>query len=251
MKKSMTCLLVFFLLTGTALNAYAQANQAKKPEMKKEFIKLKYIKAGQVRDLLRGFQSQYGRIYINDELNVVTIQDVPEIIDKMLSLLKELDVKPVDILFTVDLILGSMNPGQEKTQDKKLASDPVIKELKRVLNYKYFKRVDTSILRVQDGRYSEQRIGGDGLDFELRLTPRHVKEEKKDTFQLGVRLRQRIEARRETAKGINRIIEGAREIDLISTTLAIKSGERTVIGVSRLDGGDKALILIISGKIVK
>ncbi len=247
----MTCLLVFFLLTGTALNAYAQTGLLKKPEMKKEFVKLKYIKAEQVQVLLRGFQSQYGRIFVNDELNVVTIQDIPEIIDKMLSLIKELDVKPVDILFTVDLILGSMNPGQEKTQDKKLASDPVIKELKRVLNYKYFKRIDTSLLRVQDGRYSEQRMGGGGLDLELRLTPRHVKEEREDTFQLGVRLRQRIKAQKEkTAKGIVTLSE-ARGLDIISTTLTIKSGERTVIGVSRLDGGDKALILIISGKIVK
>ncbi len=251
MKRSMTCLLVFFLLTGTALNAYAQAGQEKKPEMKKEFVKLKYIKAEQVKVLLRGFQSPYGRIFINEELNVVTIQDIPEIIDKMLLLLKELDVKPADILFTVDLILGSMNPGQEKTQDKKLASDPVIKELKRVLNYKNFKRIDTSLLRVQDGKYSEQRIGGDGLDFDLRLTPRHVKEEREDKFQLGVRLRQRIKAQREkTDKGIV-TLSGARRLNLISTTLAIKSGERTVIGVSRLDGGDRGLILIISGKIVK
>lgn len=99
--------------------------------------------------------------------------------------------------------------------------------------------------------YSEQRIGGGGLDLELRLTPRHVKEEREDKFQLGVRLRQRIKARREkTAKGFVTLSE-ARRLDLISTTLAIKSGERTVIGVSRLDGGDKALILIISGKIVK
>lgn len=250
MKKSMTCLFVFFLLTGTVLNAFAQASQVKKTEMKKEFVKLKYIKARQVQDLLRGFQSQYGRIFINDELDVVTIQDIPEIIDKMLSLLKELDVKPADILFTVDLILGSMTPGQEKTQDKKLESDPVIKELKRILNYKNFKRIDTSLLRVQSGKYSEQRIGGDGLDFELRLTPRHVKEEREDTFQLQVRLRQHLKARRvKTAEGF--VTLSGERLDLIGTTLTIKSGERTVIGISKLDGGDKALILIILGKVMK
>jgi hypothetical protein len=37
---------------------------------------------------------------------------------------------------------------------------------------------------------------------------------------------------------------------LIETSLNIKSGDRTVVGVSKLDGGDKGLILIISGKIV-
>jgi hypothetical protein len=38
--------------------------------------------------------------------------------------------------------------------------------------------------------------------------------------------------------------------DLIGTTLNIKPGDKTVVGVSKLDGGDKGLILIISGKIV-
>ncbi|MCX6573567.1 MAG: hypothetical protein NTX99_06200, partial [Candidatus Aminicenantes bacterium] len=37
---------------------------------------------------------------------------------------------------------------------------------------------------------------------------------------------------------------------LIESTLNIKSGDRTVVGVSKLDGGDKGLILIISAKIV-
>jgi hypothetical protein len=38
--------------------------------------------------------------------------------------------------------------------------------------------------------------------------------------------------------------------DLIATTLNIKSGDKTVVGVSKLDGGGKGLILIISGEIV-
>jgi hypothetical protein len=39
--------------------------------------------------------------------------------------------------------------------------------------------------------------------------------------------------------------------DLIRSFLNIKSGDRTVVGVSKLDGGDKGLILIISGKVVE
>jgi hypothetical protein len=38
--------------------------------------------------------------------------------------------------------------------------------------------------------------------------------------------------------------------NLIGTTLNIKSGDKTVVGVSKLDGTGKGLILIISGKIV-
>jgi hypothetical protein len=42
-----------------------------------------------------------------------------------------------------------------------------------------------------------------------------------------------------------------KEATLVESALNIKSGERTVVGVSKLDGGDKGLILIISAKIVE
>jgi hypothetical protein len=38
--------------------------------------------------------------------------------------------------------------------------------------------------------------------------------------------------------------------DLVRTTLTLKPGERTVVGISKSDA-DKGLILIISGKVTK
>jgi hypothetical protein len=40
------------------------------------------------------------------------------------------------------------------------------------------------------------------------------------------------------------------DVELISTTLLLKSGEKTVVGVSK-SAGDKGLILILSGKPIK
>lgn len=249
MRKSLATFLVFFLLTGLALNLHA-SDEEKKPELRKEFVKLKYIKPNQVRRLLVTYESPYGRITANDELNILTIQDIPEIVEKMLLLIKEIDVKPVDLLFTVDLILGSMGPEEvpelaklikEKAPDKKLESDPLIKELKSVLSYKYYNKIGSAFIRVQDNGHSAQIIGGPGLSLMLELAPRYVKEEREDTFQLELWLRK--------YKGT---YEGKEKFStLIRIPLTIKSGERTVVGVSKLDGGDKALILIISGKVIK
>ncbi|NQT80475.1 MAG: hypothetical protein HQ555_08820 [Candidatus Aminicenantes bacterium] len=254
MKKFLTGLLVLCFLAGASLNVYASAGQAKKPELKKEFVKLKYIKARQAHELLLSYQSLGGfsRIRIQDELNIVTIQDTPEVVEKMLALLKKIDVKPVDILFTVDLVLGVRESSKDasnasrflkaKEYDNKIESDPLIKELKKVLSYKYYNKVGSSFLRVQDGGYADHRIGGSDLDLELRLVPRYVREEKEDVFQLELRLRQ----------FTGYVHEGIKKYQtLINTPLTIKGGERTVVGVSKLDGGDKALILILQGKIVK
>ncbi len=254
MKKSIVILCVFFLLTGITLNLYA-LGQEKEPNLKKEFVKLKYAEAEEVHQVLLGFKSRYGHIQSNHDLNVITIQDIPEIVDKMLSLIKEIDVKPVDLLMTVDLILGSMGKEQSPelarlmsggSSKRKLESDPLIKELKSVLGYTHYNRIDSSFIRIQDNTYSDLKLGGQGLDLRLRLEPHYVKEEKVDTFRLGLRL-----VRHTSAIKTDRIEKKERKIILIGTTLTVKSGERTVVGVSKLDGGNRALILIISGKVIK
>jgi len=257
MKKFIGILCVFFLLTGMTLNLCALQEQ-RKPELKKEFIKLKYVEADEVHKVLRSFQSQYGRITSNDDLNVITIQDTPEIVDKMLFLIKQIDVKPVDMLITVDLVLGSMGLIEipeiagliKEKQSKQLESDPIIKELKNVLGYTHYNRIDSSFIRIQDNSYSSLKLGGQGLDLSLRLEPHYVKEEKGDTFQLELRLIQHTSEQHISA-GVGPTEKKAREIVLIGTTLTVKSGERTVVGVSKLDGGNRALILIISGKVIK
>jgi hypothetical protein len=252
MKKSIGTLLLLILLFGSALTAFASESQTPRPELKKELVKLKYVRAKQVYELLFVYQSEYGRIRINDELNIVSIQDTPEIIDKMLSVLNEIDVKPVDILFTVDLIVGSFEEAPEevkvagkKTTDKELASDPLMKEMSRVMSFKTLNKIGSALMRVQDSKYSEQIIGGSGYEFRLALRPRYVKEEREDTFQVEINLRH------DRIINLGSVKQTEKNIRLIDTAFTLKSGDKTIVGVSKLDGGDRALILVISGKVIK
>lgn len=251
MKRSIGIFLVFVLMFGISLSALASEGQAPRPEFKKELVKLKYVRARQVHQLLAGYQSEYGRIRIEDELNIITIQDTPEIVEKMLSVIQEIDVKPVDILFTVDLIVGAFKEeGEEvtrvrgKASDKELESDPLMKEMQRVMRFETLNKIGSALLRVQDGKRSEQIIGGSGLEFRLQLRPRYVREEKGDTFQVD------LELSHEKLK----MLGGASQthnVALIETALTLRSGYKEIVGVSKLDGGDKALVLVISGKIIK
>jgi hypothetical protein len=85
-------------------------------------------------------------------------------------------------------------------------------------------------------------MGGDHLMFRLQLRPRYIKEDKGDSIQVALYLSQDMGLSSEGKQ---------RSTSLVETTLTIKSGERTVVGVSKLNGGDKALILILSGSVVR
>lgn len=248
MKKTSIILLAFFFLIGMSLSLYCQ--QASKPELRKEIVQVKYLTANRAERLLSPYLSRvmpsgpFGKIQELPERNALIIEDTPEVVEKLLSMLKELDVKPLDLQFTVDLILGSLETFLGATGDevKELMSDPVIKELNSLLKYKSFKRLDSSIIKVQDNTISSQRIGGSGISLQLGIRPRFIKEEKADAILVELNLSQSAGL---TSEGKERAS------NLLSTTLTLKSGERTVIGVSKLDGGDKALILILSGKVIK
>ncbi len=253
MKRSIGILLVLVLLCGSSMTAFASDGQEEpRPQLRKELVKLKYIRAKQIVELLYVYQSGYGRIRINNELNIVTIQDTTEIVEKMLSVIEEIDVKPVDILFTVELIVGSFEEEQEEVQRVRkkasgegLESDPLMKEMQRVMSFKTLNKIGSALMRVRDGTYSEQIIGGSGYEFRLALTPRYVQEEKVDTFQVNLDLRHN---RVYKMPGVTKTEPNVR---LIETAFTLRSGDKTIVGVSKLDGGDKALILVISGKIIK
>ena len=246
MKKTIATFSIIFLMAGILATLHAVQQTS---ELRKEVIKINYINLYQARDLARKFLTGKGKLEIIIENNILIVEDIPEVVDKIVSLLREIDIKSVDLEFRVDLILGStLAPVKEANKeikektDKELNSDPLIKQLKSLLKYSYFQRLDSSIIKVQDNSISSQRLGSEGLSFKLRLHPRYIKEGSQDTYQVELRLSQH--------KGFNP--EGKEiSLTLIDTTFHLKSGERTVVGVSKLDGGDKALILILSGKVIK
>jgi hypothetical protein len=221
-------------------------------QLRKEVVKVNYIDAGEALGILSAYKSPRGRIQMQRNRNILIIEDTPEFMDKLLSILKEMDVRPLDLMFTVDVILGSM---QDEGGELIPGSDRLLKELKSLLKYKHFTRLDTSLVKVQDNGNTSQRMGGQGIGLLLELYPRHVRDGGQDGFQVELRLRQTTRRLKREDKDGN-LIEYfgtplEKSMSLLETSLTLKDGERSVVGVSKLNGGDTALILVIEGKIIK
>ena len=234
------------------------ASQERKPNMRQEIVSLSYTSAGAIYGALQEFKSPEGKVSIISNTvprgsNIILLNDYPENVEKMLAIIKEIDVKPADILFTIQLILATED-GNEKT-DEALINDPAIKELKSFLKYKTFTLLDGSLMRAVNNQYSRTTMGPKG-EFELMLRPQYSKKDKIEWIGVELRLEQRqgIRTQKETQQEGNKTVttEQDRMVSdtVLDSNLTIKAGERTVVGVSRTLGGDKGLILIISGKIV-
>ncbi|MFC2156395.1 secretin N-terminal domain-containing protein [Acidobacteriota bacterium] len=246
MKKITILFLFVLLLFGTLpIQADSSSSSIQKEKdvqlsLRTEIVKVKYIRPSQARNVLRVYLSRNGDIIFDDNLQILTIRDEDAIVEKMLQVLKQIDIKPVDIMFTVDLVLGGSD---ESIEGGSVKSDPLIRELSKVLKYAVYKRLDSTVIRVQENRHHEQRIGKGNISLVLSLRPRYIKEDSDEILQVEIHL---VHDRRlpQAAKESGRI-------SLLSTSLSMKSGERQVVGVSKLDGGDDALILILSGKVIK
>ena len=235
MKKILTLLLVvcFFIGIAGSWNLYSKSDE-KKETLQTVLKRLSYLDVLSAYGIIKSYSGPRGTVKPVRENNSLIIRDTPEKVAELVKILEAIDIKPVDLQFTIDLILGSKIPAPETKMDKALLSDPLIKELRTLLRYNSFKSLDTTIIKVQDKARSSHRIGDNLL---LRMEPQVTKD---GDIQLTLRLTR--------LRGISK--EGKENVTtFFDTRLSVKNKERTVVGVSKLDGDDKALILIIAAKI--
>jgi hypothetical protein len=235
---------VFLLFSLMLIGAgFSQEN---KPKIRQEIVKLKYIDKEEILNVLYTFLSNTGKISPSPRSGLLTVSDFPENVEKILAVVRELDVKPADIQFTVQLVLASTTDEPGKA-DELIKDDPLIKELRSLLNYKFFYPLDSSFVRALDREYSEVTMGREA-ELRLSLQPKCIREDKEDLIQVETRLNKIIPV--VYAPGANQTQNPYTSLTLLTSNFTMKSGEKTVVGVSKLDGGDKGLILIITGKII-
>jgi len=252
----LTAGLIFILLgLGPALPAYfpQAATDQTEQNLKQEIVKLKYISASSVSTLLRSYWTRYTRISSDPKVgDIVILSDTPENLGKMLAAIKEIDVKPKDLVFTIQVIMAS---DSEDRTDPELKGDPLIKELQKLLRYKSYQLLDATMVRAIDRRNSLTTFGPNN-QFDISIRPEVSEGQPQGNIKMEVGLRQ-IKVEQVVPSEVGRNFWSKIDpVYLINSHLNLKSGDRAVVGVSRLTEGDasggsnKGLILIISGKIL-
>ena len=256
MKKTITVFLGLGMILICAAGITASEENASGQELKKEIIRVNYIDPMRAWQIISTYKSSRGKVTPLRERSLIIIEDTPEVVEKMLDILRRIDIKPVDLEFKVDLVLATDEDSEPAPELPEYPSGPVVNELKKLLRYEEFQKLDTALIRVQNNERAVQQMGhrtkripknaeearkNVNLDLELNIRPHYIRDKEKEGMDTELRL---VKKQGFTdGKPVTSV--------LFDTSLTMTAGEKTVVGVSKLLGSGHALIMILEGRVIK
>ncbi len=198
--------------------------------------------AGVVTSMAKAWNDRNLRVNVSwDSMNNLLISGDPSAVKTIEEEVGKLDLPPVE--FTLKLyLLRAADRGEADAEIKDLA--PVIEYLKGVVRYQSFSVMHTGILRMQERGEGRLTLGAPQAAFHVLLVPSSADRESR-TVRFGeVDLRQTWTTR----SGQN---ESSQERTILHTSVQLKDGEVAVLGASRIDGEDEALVLVVRCDFVK
>jgi hypothetical protein len=233
-----------------ALAAALLALPCRADEPIRKLIELKYVDAHLIRPLLDGFNA---RVNVGSSQRLFTVIGSKEVVAEIEEMIKKIDIPEHDVELTVYMLLA----GTQADGTAPLAPDldPVIKQLKGVFSYRAYRLLDSFVLRVREGHTADSNgflsplaanmPGGAKSAYTFSLTTLYTSVIDKTRAVLLYGFNFKLKVPHAVGGGVDY------SESTIHTDLAVKEGQKVVVGKSSLvDGSDGALILVVSAKIV-
>lgn len=209
-------------------------------ETRTEVVTVKHIEAHQAQQVLRPFSSRdVGRLDSNDELSLLTIVDRPALVARMLEVLAEIDRPRAQLKLDVYLVVAGPKVRAGTPPGPEL--DAVLDELRNLFAYDTYSVMDRGTILMTAGQEASLQVGG-SEGWQLDVTSREQGTEG-DRFGLNVHLYKSWEV--EGSGGV------FKRDTIVSTSLEVKDGQTSVVGASKLDGDDRALITILRTRVIE
>lgn len=251
------CQLTVALVTALALFTAAAA-QAKEPvyaetrDFKAKVFELKYRDPGELFGTIKVLSSGFkgSEVTYNSANRTIAVRDFPENLATIEEAIKRLDVPSTKSDPSVELVIHVLltNTGQPNDQLPGDLKD-VMKQLQNTLNFKDYQLVTTVVQRAKArGRTGGLALNGKG-DAQWKELPEGFEKPRYNKADYEYR-----------AGSIEAPASGAAAIQLndftftfgksfVQSNLELRDGEKVVVGTSSF--GDKAMILVVTAKIIK
>jgi len=236
--KTVSCLFVVLLIVGLPALAAgedrAERGRGAQPELRHELVHLQHISPIDAERTLMPFLGRWGRLDSNSTLGTLTLVDEPALVEKMLDVLAELDVPRKSWEFRI-LLIQARKQGTGDVELGPLIDYPdLAREIQDLFRFDTFQELDSSFVQVMDGNKGTLRVGGTE-GFRVDLSP-HARGDERVEVEFHL-------------YRTNTLVDGADATVLqgtvVATSFETTPGQTTIVGASRLDGDDRALITIV------
>jgi len=231
-------LISIVLVTGViavpAAGNTERSGRVQEPELQHEIVHLQHISPKDAERALMPFLGRYGRLDQNTNLGTLTIVDEPALVQKMLDVLTELDVPRKSWEFRI-LLVQARKTEAESVELGPLTDYPdVAREIQSLFRFDQFEELDSLYIKVMDGDRATLEVGG-AQGFGVDVVPHTRGDERVEVeFHLYRTTTHAKDAQVTVLKNT-----------VVQTSFETASGETTIVGASRLNGDDTALITVM------
>jgi uncharacterized Zn-finger protein len=228
--------------------------QEKKEEPKPEQTsKVFEVRPGNVERITGALRNLVGHDAVKTDRNLgmIVVRTQPELMPAVEQVVRRLDTAvpiPNNVEITVFLLEASREPAAGASIPAEL--QPTVAQLRNIFAYQNFQLLDTAVLRSRsmqtanvNGVLSVVSFGKDfTLPYQVRLRPMVQTDDKARSIRIDdLRFATQVPVDSAGHPRVTASIEA--EID-------VREGQKVVVGKTGLEGTKRALILVLSGKIV-
>lgn len=225
------CLPLAAALLFSVLPAAAQDQaEDERPQLEERLFTIRHGSVDDIMRVVRGLVSAAGRVTADPGSSTIVVLDTPGDLERIAAVVVEMDRQPDDLLISFHVFVASREEGESDVGGLPDSVRRGIAELSRVMAYSRFRLVGSEVVNVASNADSVSiSITGEldiGLGFDLDYDPRS-----------------RFLSMRNLAMSVRR---GERWSRLLLTDAVVEDGGVAVVGASRLEGGEVALLTIVS-----
>jgi hypothetical protein len=233
----LTGLVLLFSPESIPAQEEGQDQMLEQPKMVDAIYKIKYRDVTEIYRLIRGFNSRFGFASADRESSVLVVRDTPEILSKIEEIINAADIQPDNINLT--FFLFAVKKGEEINIPENLPGRVKggLVELAEAMAYRSFQVVSSGLLTINPPASERGYLsltGNDGKVFDIYFKP---------VYNRQGRYLRMDELTMQLMPGEQ---PGRR---MLMTDIGLEDDGAAVVGASRLDGGDEALVLVVTMKV--
>lgn len=209
--------------------AFFTTAPAQEEILTKAFV-IKFKKVDEVASVVNRLLGGKGAVTLQPGLRTIIVQDTGKNLRQIEMAIATFDTPPPSVEITIKLVRATKSSAEPTISDE-------IRNMARlgeVLRFNQYALMDSAIIEAQEGQSSVLLLA---KDYQLHFFPDVVQEGNGIIRLKNFELRKRTRGK---GKGLF--------TPLISVTVNLRSGETLVLGASRFEESDQALLVILLGK---